>query len=72
MFIGSLLSGVALDFFTTTSGGAVTHNWTAFWLGCSGGAAGDPGAGSDLLPDPRQDRDEGGVGRLGVSLVCPT
>jgi hypothetical protein len=40
MFIGSLLSGVALDFFTTTtSGGTVTHNWTAFWLGCSAGAA---------------------------------
>jgi nucleoside transporter len=38
MFIGSMLSGVSLDFFTTGSGGAVTHNWTAFWLGCSGGA----------------------------------
>jgi nucleoside transporter len=39
MFIGSLLSGVALDFFTTTSGGTVTHNWTSFWLVCSAGAA---------------------------------
>jgi nucleoside transporter len=38
MFIGSMLSGVSLDFFTTRSGGAVTHNWTAFWLGCCGGA----------------------------------
>ena len=38
MFIGSLLSGVALDFFTSTKDGVVTHNWTAFWLGCSGGA----------------------------------
>jgi nucleoside transporter len=38
MFIGSLLSGVALDFFTSTKGGVVTHNWTAFWLGCSAGA----------------------------------
>jgi nucleoside transporter len=38
MFIGSLLSGVSLDFFTTRTGGAVTHNWTAFWLGCGGGA----------------------------------
>jgi nucleoside transporter len=38
MFIGSLLSGGSLDFFTTKSGGTVTHNWTAFWLGSSGGA----------------------------------
>lgn len=38
MFIGSLLSGVSLDFFTNRGGGAVTHNWTAFWLGCGGGA----------------------------------
>ena len=39
MFIGSLLAGVALDFFTTTSGTTVTHNWTSFWLVCSAGAA---------------------------------
>ena len=39
MFVGSLLSGVALDAFTNTSGGTVTHNWTAFWLCCSAGAA---------------------------------
>jgi MFS family permease len=38
MFIGSLLSGGALDFFSTKTGGAVTHNWTAFWLSCGGGA----------------------------------
>ncbi len=38
MFIGSMLSGVSLDFFTTRTGGVETHNWTAFWLGCSGGA----------------------------------
>ena len=38
MFIGSLLSGASLDFFTTRTGSAVTHNWTAFWLGCCGGA----------------------------------
>ena len=38
MFIGSLLSGVSLDFFTTRNAGAVAHNWTAFWLGCCGGA----------------------------------
>ena len=34
MFIGSLLSGGAVDFFTTPSG----HNWNAFWLSSSGGA----------------------------------
>ncbi len=38
MFIGSLLAGVALDFFTTSSGGTVSHNWRAFWLVCSAGA----------------------------------
>ncbi len=38
MFIGSLLAGVALDFFTTSSGGTVSHNWRSFWLVCSGGA----------------------------------
>jgi nucleoside transporter len=39
MFIGSLLAGVALDFFTTTSGTTAVHNWTSFWLVCSAGAA---------------------------------
>jgi nucleoside transporter len=38
MFIGSQLSGSALDFFTTTSAGVVTHNWRAFWLSSSLGA----------------------------------
>jgi MFS family permease len=38
MFIGSMLSGASLDFFTTRTAGAVTHNWTAFWLGCGGAA----------------------------------
>ena len=38
MFIGSMLSGVSLDFFTTRTGGVETHNWTAFWLGSAGGA----------------------------------
>jgi nucleoside transporter len=38
MFIGSLLAGVALDFFTTSSGGTVSHNWRSFWLVCSAGA----------------------------------
>ena len=32
MLIGSLLSGTALDYFTTTTGGAVVRNWTGFWL----------------------------------------
>jgi len=34
MFIGSLLSGVAVDFFTT---GTVT-NWSTFWISSSAGA----------------------------------
>jgi nucleoside transporter len=32
MFIGSLLSGWAVDFFTTTVGTTVVRNWTGFWL----------------------------------------
>ena len=39
MFIGSLLSGGAVDYFTTTVGGTVTRNWTAFWITSSLGAA---------------------------------
>jgi nucleoside transporter len=38
MFIGSQLSGIALDFFTTTNGTSVSRNWTGFWLTCSTGA----------------------------------
>jgi Nucleoside H+ symporter. len=38
MFIGSLLSGVAVDFFTTTTGSVVVRNWSGFWL-ASGGSA---------------------------------
>jgi nucleoside transporter len=38
MFIGSLLSGVAVDFFTTTEGNLVRRNWTGFWL-ASGASA---------------------------------
>jgi nucleoside transporter len=38
MFLGSLLSGVALDFFTRTSAGEQTHDWPAFWLTCAAGA----------------------------------
>jgi nucleoside transporter len=32
MFIGSLLSGVSVDFFSTTVAGVVTRNWQSFWL----------------------------------------
>ena len=38
MFIGSNLSGIALDFFTTTNGGVVTHDWRSFWFSCGAGA----------------------------------
>jgi nucleoside transporter len=38
MFIGSLLSGGALDYFTTTSGATVTRNWRGFWLSSALGA----------------------------------
>ncbi len=37
MFIGSLLSGGALDLFTTGTG-AEKHNWMGFWLSSSAGA----------------------------------
>ncbi len=32
MFIGSLSSGVAIDYFTHGTGAAVTRNWQSFWL----------------------------------------
>jgi nucleoside transporter len=38
MFIGSLLSGVAVDYFTTKTGSVVTRNWNSFWL-ASGASA---------------------------------
>jgi ABC-type multidrug transport system permease subunit len=38
MFVGSLLSGVALDFFSTTVNGKLEHNWQGFWLGSGAGA----------------------------------
>ena len=39
MFIGSLLSGISLDFFSSKSAdGTLTHNWQSFWLGSAGGA----------------------------------
>jgi MFS family permease len=38
MFIGSVLSGSAVDYFTTTVGNTVTRNWSGFWLGSGAGA----------------------------------
>jgi nucleoside transporter len=38
MFAGSLLSGGAVDFFTTTVGGTVTRNWSGFWMSSALGA----------------------------------
>ena len=32
MFIGSLISGTTIDYFTRTAGNVVTRNWHAFWL----------------------------------------
>jgi nucleoside transporter len=32
MFIGSLLSGVALDYFTTQGAAGLTRDWASFWL----------------------------------------
>ena len=39
MYIGSTLSGVAVDYFTRNSGGVQTHDWQGFWLSSSIGAA---------------------------------
>ena len=36
---GSLFSGVALDFFTTKSGGGEVHQWKNFWLSSATGSA---------------------------------
>jgi len=38
MFIGAELSGVAVDFFTTTTGSVVTRNWTGFWVSSAASA----------------------------------
>jgi nucleoside transporter len=38
MFVGSLLSGGAVDLFTKTSGTTVVRNWTGFWMTSSLGA----------------------------------
>ena len=39
MFSGSLLSGVALDWFTTAVNGKEVHQWTSFWLSSAIGSA---------------------------------
>jgi nucleoside transporter len=38
MFLGSLLSGVTVDLFTTGTGENVTRNWYAFWMTSAAGA----------------------------------
>src|SRR5579872_7487912 len=38
MYIGSRLSGVAVDYFTTKNGSSVTRNWQGFWLSSAAGA----------------------------------
>jgi nucleoside transporter len=39
MLIGSLLSGGALDYFTTTAAdGTITHDWMSFWLSSAAGS----------------------------------
>jgi len=38
MFTGSVLSGGALDFFTSSSGGVSKTNWPSFWTTCGAGA----------------------------------
>ena len=35
MFVGSLLSGIAVDFFTTAGGANPVRNWTGFWTSSS-------------------------------------
>ena len=38
MFIGSFIAGGAVDYFTTTTKGGVTRNWSGFWMSSSLGA----------------------------------
>ena len=35
MFIGSMLSGIAVDFFTTSTAPTLVRNWTGFWTSSS-------------------------------------
>jgi nucleoside transporter len=38
MYIGSTLSGVAVDYYTKTVGGVMTRDWQSFWISSSIGA----------------------------------
>ena len=38
MYIGSRLSGVAVDYFTTGTGANAHRNWRGFWLSSAAGA----------------------------------
>ena len=38
MYIGSTLSGVAVDYYTTTTNGVTTRDWQGFWISSSLGA----------------------------------
>lgn len=38
MFIGGVLSGGAVDYFTTTVGGVRTRNWSGFWMSSAASA----------------------------------
>ena len=57
MFIGSLLSGGAVDYFTRTVGGVAIRDWQAFWLEFLGGRLGDPADDRPVVPQPRQGSD---------------
>jgi nucleoside transporter len=39
MLVGSFLSGYALDYYSTTTAGAISRDWTAFWLSSAGMSA---------------------------------
>jgi hypothetical protein len=39
MYAGSILSGSALDYFTTGSGDTAVRHWQPFWLSSAAGAA---------------------------------
>jgi len=38
MFVGSILSGGAVDLFTTRTGSVVTRHWSGFWISSAAGA----------------------------------
>ena len=63
MFAGSLLSGVAVDFFSTTHGATVTRNWSGFWLSSGGRCLRHPAAGSPAVPQQRANPKQGRGGR---------